>query len=70
MSEQVLGYERKGLNWEPIHECKRGYIYTAAFVMCSQCRAAIRSMGGPNSKAWCISCKEKQEKIEKDLDDL
>jgi hypothetical protein len=70
MSEQVLGYERKGLDWEPIHECKRGYVYTCAFVLCSQCRASIRSMGGPNANAWCIPCKEKQEKIEKDLDNF
>ena len=70
MSEEILGYQRKSLDWEPIHECKRGFIYTAATITCCKCNAMIRGMGGPKSKAWCISCKENQEKIEKDLDNM
>ena len=62
MSEQVLGYVKTDDKWEPIHECKRGYVYTCAFILCSQCDAPIRSMGGPNYNAWCIKCKESVDK--------
>lgn len=68
MSEQVLGYVKKKagkdapITWEPIHECERGYVYTCAFILCSQCNAPIRSMGGPNYNAWCIKCKESLDK--------
>lgn len=41
---------------EPILPIKRGQIATAAFIICSHCRAAISSMGGPSHNALCPAC--------------
>lgn len=56
MTDKILGYDKNG---EPIHECKRGFIYTAAFILCSICRKAIRSMGGPMHGSVCVDCHDK-----------
>jgi hypothetical protein len=59
---EILGYRKTGKHSaEPIEECKRGYVYTAAFVSCSQCGTAIRGMGGPMSNAYCLKCWEKED---------
>jgi len=59
--ESVLGYINKGRGqWEPIEEIPRGYIVTAAFVMCCNCLAPIRSNGGPIYRAWCLKCYEEK----------
>lgn len=58
---EILGYRKIRNGYEPIEECKKGYIYSAAFVSCSQCGAAIRGMGGPMSNAYCLACWEKEE---------
>jgi hypothetical protein len=54
--EEILGYNQTpDGSWEPIHECKKGYIYTAAVVHCQPCGAFIRGMGGPLD-AVCVDC--------------
>jgi hypothetical protein len=55
MDEPILGYDKDG---RPIHEVERGYITTAAFILCSKCNAAIRSMGGPKYGSTCVICHE------------
>lgn len=55
MDKPILGYYADG---EPIHEVERGFITTAAFILCSQCQAAIRAMGGPSYGALCVPCHE------------
>jgi hypothetical protein len=58
-TETILGYSRlPDGSWEPILPAKPGYIYTQAFVLCGQCRTAIRPQGGPNHKALCLTCYE------------
>jgi hypothetical protein len=55
MDEPILGYR---INGEPIYETKKDYVYTAACVICRQCKAVIRSMGGPQHGSICIPCYE------------
>ena len=52
---EILGYSADGV---PIYEVPRGSITTAAFILCSECNAAIRSMGGPLYGALCVPCHE------------
>lgn len=52
----ILGYnELPDGSWEPLYECKKDYIYTAAVVNCKQCGTFLRSMGGP-LYALCLNC--------------
>jgi hypothetical protein len=54
MSDQnILGYDK---NDKPIYEVPRGVITTAAFILCSNCGAAIRSNGGPRYGSLCVPC--------------
>lgn len=56
MDKEILGYDLlPDGNWEPLYECKKGYMYTAAVVHCRQCRTFIRAMGGPLD-AVCVNC--------------
>lgn len=56
MDEELLGYNQiPDGSWEPIYECKRGYIYSAAVVSCQRCGIWIRGMGGPLN-AVCLRC--------------
>ena len=59
--EPILGYRSNG---DPIYECKKGYIYTAAVIACNKCNAFIRGMGGPAFGSLCIRCHENQMNIE------
>lgn len=60
--DTILGWERLDSgNWRPIEELKEGYIYSAAFVCCNECGAAISGMGGPKSYALCIECFKKAD---------
>jgi hypothetical protein len=62
-TETILGYAQlPDGSWEPILPAKRGYIYTQAFILCGQCRTAIRPQGGPNHKALCLTCYEQHTK--------
>lgn len=54
-TEPILGYDKDG---HPIHETKRGYIYTAACILCRDCRKIIRGMGGPKHGSICVPCHE------------
>lgn len=56
MDTEILGYNQTPDGaWEPLYECKKGYIYSAAIVSCQKCRQMIRSMGGPQN-AVCLEC--------------
>ncbi len=58
----IIGWERtQSGNWRPIEELKEGYIYSAAFIHCNECRAVISGMGGPRSYALCIDCFNRME---------
>lgn len=54
---EVLGYDKHG---KPIYETKRGYIYTASCILCRECGAIIRGMGGPGFGSICVPCHEKE----------
>lgn len=53
MIKQILGYYANG---ETIYDFEPGMICTAAFILCSQCTAPIRAMGGPAYGSLCILC--------------
>ena len=57
--EPVEDREPIGYTLEPIYETRRGMIATAAFILCSSCRGAISSMGGPKYNALCLRCIDK-----------
>lgn len=48
--------DRKIIGWRPLYERQPGGITTQAFVLCSNCRAPIDSMGGPVDGALCLNC--------------
>lgn len=61
-----MAEERKQIGWcereegfYPMYEAERGFITTAAFILCRYCRGAIASMGGPKYDAVCLTCYEK-----------
>jgi hypothetical protein len=55
----VLGYDQlPDGSWEPILPAERGMIYTQAFILCCECRGAIRPQGGPRRNALCPKCYE------------
>lgn len=54
--QKILGYAPEGDEWKPIYPTKRGWIYTQAFVMCSECMKPIRAQGGPIIGALCVEC--------------
>lgn len=56
---EILGYYGGDIT-KPILPTKRGTITTHAFILCSQCGAAIKSNGGPAFGAWCVTCMENQ----------
>lgn len=60
----ILGYTRRedGV-WETIEPAKHGYIYTQAFILCSQCNKAIRPQGGPRYNSYCLDCYEKVREL-------
>jgi hypothetical protein len=56
MTEEVLGYAKTSKDtWQPIVQPK-GYIYTAAFIFCNDCKKTISSHGGPSYNALCSQC--------------
>lgn len=48
----------RSYNFRVIEEHKRGTIATAAVMMCHECRAMIKSMGGPGHRCFCVKCYE------------
>lgn len=56
---KIIGYTERKDGFYPLYETPRGYIVTAAFILCKHCRGAIASMGGPRYDAVCLTCYEK-----------
>ena len=56
VKDTVLGYYKDGT---PILPTPRGSVVTRAFILCSQCRAVIKTTGGPAHSSLCVSCWEK-----------
>jgi hypothetical protein len=56
---KLIGYTEREEGFYPLYEIPRGYIVTAAFILCKYCRGAIAPMGGPKYDAVCLSCYEK-----------
>lgn len=48
-----------GYRLEPIYPARRGYVATAAFILCSSCGGAISSTGGPGYNSLCLKCLDK-----------
>ena len=48
-----------GYKLEPIYPIRRGYVATAAFILCSSCGGAISSSGGPGYNSLCLKCLDK-----------
>jgi hypothetical protein len=59
---RILGWERlPSGNWQPIEELRDDYIYSAAFICCSECNQMISGMGGPRNYVLCLPCFKKSE---------
>ena len=56
---KLIGYTEREEGFYPLYESQRGFITTAAFILCKYCRGAIDSMGGPRYDAVCLTCYEK-----------
>ena len=56
---KLIGYTEREEGFYPLYDIGRGYIATAAFILCKYCRGAISSMGGPRYDAVCLTCYEK-----------
>lgn len=55
MTNDVLGYTLREGNLEPIIQ-PEGYIYTQAFILCTNCNRPISSHGGPRFGSYCLEC--------------
>ena len=42
---KLIGYTEREEGFYPLYESQRGFITTAAFILCKYCRGAIDSMG-------------------------
>jgi hypothetical protein len=60
---KIIGYTEREEGFYPLYESQRGFITTAAFILCKYCRGAIDSMGGPKYDAVCLSCYEKDPEL-------
>ena len=62
-----MSEERKiiGYTLEPIYETPPGYIVTQAFILCSSCKSAISSTGGPRYNSLCLKCVDKLDLFNK-----
>lgn len=59
MSDEILGYRKTGKDeYTPIIQ-PRGYMYTAALIMCKECNEPISGMGGPDYNSYCCKCADK-----------
>jgi hypothetical protein len=61
MTEQILGYDLHG---EPICPAPKGSIVTQAFILCSTCRGAVSTTGGPRHGSTCLKCWPMREEFE------
>lgn len=55
----LIGYTEREEGFYPMYEAQRGFVTTAAFILCKYCRGAIASSGGPRYDAVCIPCYQK-----------
>lgn len=55
-SDGGYDYERRSYIFRSIVETPRGAIVTASVMMCQECRAVIKSMGGPGYRCYCVNC--------------
>ena len=60
---KLIGYTEREEGFYPLYERERGFIVSAAFILCKYCRGAIDSMGGPRYDAVCLSCYEKDPEL-------
>ena len=59
MSDEILGYRKVGEDkYEPIIQ-PSGYMYTAALIICTECKEAISGYGGPSRNSYCCKCADK-----------
>lgn len=69
MTRKLLGYDERLLEkdgefdyhsrsyiFDPVYEIERGYIATASFRLCRECKGVISSMGGPGHRSVCLKC--------------
>jgi hypothetical protein len=54
--EVVEDREPIGYTLEPIYATRKGFVATAAFILCNSCGGAISSNGGPRYNAICLKC--------------
>lgn len=57
MTEEILGYDAED---KPIHPPKRGYVYTAACIICRKCGHLISGHGGPRHGSICKPCHDEE----------
>jgi hypothetical protein len=57
---ELIGYTEREEGFYPMYAPSKGYIMTAAFILCKYCRGSIASMGGPRYDAVCIPCYKKE----------
>ena len=57
--EEPEDREPIGYKLEPIYAPRRGFVATAAFILCSSCGGAISSCGGPGYNSLCLKCLDK-----------
>jgi hypothetical protein len=48
--------DKKIIGYAPIYEAEKGQVVTMAFLVCSQCKGLISTVGGPRSEAVCLAC--------------
>ena len=61
--EKIIGYDLVDNQCEPIYELKKGYVYTAALIICRRCSNMISGMGGPRFKPLCVNCEKETGRI-------
>lgn len=57
-NEPAWDWHSRSYVFKPITETPRGMISTAAVMICDECRAIIKSMGGPGHRCYCLKCYE------------
>lgn len=60
---ELIGYTEREEGFYPMYEAQRGFITTAAFILCKYCRGAIAAHGGPRYDAVCITCYDKEPEL-------
>jgi hypothetical protein len=55
---EVEDREPIGYTLEPIYSVRKGFVATAAFILCNSCGGAISSHSGPKYNAICLNCAE------------